>query len=87
MVDSSQDKPAASEIIGPLRTRDRLTALEQSGFQPSRTAQPLDGERKSPIDTNFPKGHGPQGEYDIDSDNKNRSSVPRNPKDSRPDQK
>jgi hypothetical protein len=72
---------------GPLQRADGLVEKEKSGFEPTRTAKPLDGDRKIPIDSKNPDtGHGPQGEYDIDPDNKDCSSVLRNPKDTRSDQ-
>jgi len=72
---------------GPMQLADRKAKESPIGFRPNRTAEPLDGDRKNvspPPNPNL--GYGPQGEYDIDSDNLDRSSVPRNPKDSRPDQ-
>lgn len=84
---ASEKEKSENLTEGPLQRADRLAEKEKSGFHPTRTAKPLDGDRKIPLDTKNPDtGHGPQGEYDIDPDNKDRSSVPRNPKDTRSDQ-
>lgn len=71
--------------------KEALKTPDANGFSPTRTAEPLDGNRVNAIDPKdskegYRKGSGPQGEYDIDPDHADRSSVPRNPKDARPDQ-
>jgi hypothetical protein len=82
----SDKEKSENPTEGPLQRADRLAEKEKSGFDPTRTAKPLDGDRKIPIATKNPDlGHGPQGEYDMDPDNKDRSSIPRNPKDTRSD--
>jgi len=75
----------------PKAAEQALKIPEDSGFRPARTAEPLDGDRIAAIKSIKKKegkqgGHGPLGEYDIDPEHKDRASVPRNPKDARPDQ-
>jgi hypothetical protein len=80
-------------VIGPLEQADRkgVSEVNVGGFRPNRTAEPLDGNRvlpegQTPDKSGTSEGDGPQAEYDVNTNNIDNSSVPRNPKDSRPEQ-